>query len=29
VIPVIIDGSWPDNFPPALRCEIGADGTTT
>ena len=26
VIPVIIDGTFPDNFPPALRCEIGPDG---
>jgi len=29
VIPVIIDGSPPDNFPPALRYELGADGTIT
>jgi tetratricopeptide (TPR) repeat protein len=29
VIPVIIDGTWPDNFPPALRYELAADGTTT
>lgn len=27
VIPVIIDGTYPDNFPPALRFEIGADGS--
>ena len=29
VIPVIIDGTWPDNFPPALRFELGADGSVT
>ena len=29
VIPVIIDGTWPDNFPPALRYELAADGTVT
>ena len=29
VIPVIIDGTYPDNFPPALRFEIAADGTIT
>jgi formylglycine-generating enzyme required for sulfatase activity len=29
VIPVIIDGTWPDNFPPALRFELAADGTIT
>lgn len=29
VIPVIIDGSPPDNFPPALRYELAADGTIT
>jgi tetratricopeptide (TPR) repeat protein len=29
VIPVIIDGAWPENFPPALRYEIAADGTVT
>jgi tetratricopeptide (TPR) repeat protein len=29
VIPVIIDGTWPDNFPPALRYELAADGTIT
>ena len=29
VIPVIIGGSWPENFPPALRCELAADGTIT
>ena len=27
VIPVIIDGNYPDNFPPALRFEIAADGS--
>jgi tetratricopeptide (TPR) repeat protein len=26
VIPVMIDGKWPDNFPPALRFELDADG---
>jgi tetratricopeptide (TPR) repeat protein len=29
VIPVILDGRFPDNFPPALRCELAADGTIT
>lgn len=29
VIPVILDGIYPDNFPPALRFEIGPDGTVT
>lgn len=29
VIPVIIDGSWRDNYPPALRFELAADGTIT
>ena len=29
VIPVMIDGTYPDNFPPALRFEIGADGVLT
>jgi tetratricopeptide (TPR) repeat protein len=29
VIPVIIDGTWPENFPPALRHELTADGTIT
>jgi hypothetical protein len=29
VIPVIIDGTWPENFPPALRNELDADGTVT
>ena len=29
MIPVIIDGIWPDNFPPALRYEITADGSVT
>lgn len=29
VIPVIIDGTAPDNFPVALRYEIAADGTVT
>ncbi len=27
VIPVIIDGTWPENFPPALRFEIEPDGS--
>ena len=29
VIPVIVDGTWPDNFPPALRFELAADGSVT
>jgi len=29
VIPVIIDGTYPDNFPPALRVELAPDGTLT
>src|SRR5262249_1880542 len=29
VMPVIIDGRPPDNFPPALRYELGAEGTIT
>jgi hypothetical protein len=29
VIPVIINGTWPDNFPPALRHQLAADGTVT
>jgi tetratricopeptide (TPR) repeat protein len=29
VIPVIIDGTPPDNFPPALRYELATDGTIT
>jgi tetratricopeptide (TPR) repeat protein len=29
VIPVFIDGTWPDNAPPALRYEIAPDGTIT
>jgi tetratricopeptide (TPR) repeat protein len=29
VIPVIIDGSPPHNFPPALRYELAVDGTIT
>jgi tetratricopeptide (TPR) repeat protein len=27
VIPVIIAGTWPNNFPPALRVELNADGS--
>jgi TIR domain len=27
VIPVIIGGAWPDNFPRALRFELNADGS--
>ena len=27
VIPVIIEGTYPDNFPPALRYELAADGS--
>ena len=29
VIPVILDGTWPDNFPPALRCEVTSQGVVT
>jgi tetratricopeptide (TPR) repeat protein len=29
VIPVIIDGMVPDNFPPAMRFELAADGAVT
>ena len=29
VIPVVIEGHWPDNFPPALRFELAPDGTVT
>ena len=29
MIPVIVDGTAPDNFPPALRFELAADGTVT
>ena len=29
VIPVIIDGIFPDNFPQALRFEIASDGSVT
>ena len=29
VIPVIVDGSWPENAPPALRYELGTDGKVT
>jgi tetratricopeptide (TPR) repeat protein len=29
VIPVIIEGTHPSSFPPALRFEIGADGSVT
>ena len=29
VIPVIIEGTYPDNFPPALRVELAPDGTLT
>jgi tetratricopeptide (TPR) repeat protein len=29
VIPVIVEGSYPDNFPPALRYELAPDGTVT
>jgi hypothetical protein len=28
-IPVIIDGVWPDNLPPALRFELDADGSSS
>jgi tetratricopeptide (TPR) repeat protein len=29
VIPVIVDGAWPDNFPPALRYALASDGVVT
>jgi TIR domain len=29
VIPVVIEGTYPDNFPPALRNEVDADGAVT
>ena len=29
VIPVIVDGTWPDNFPTALRFELAAHGSVT
>jgi tetratricopeptide (TPR) repeat protein len=29
VIPVMVDGTWPDNFPPALRFELDPDGAVT
>ena len=29
VIPVMVDGTWPENFPPALRFELAADGSVT
>ncbi|MGY3443009.1 TIR domain-containing protein [Bradyrhizobium sp. USDA 4473] len=29
LIPVIVDGTFPDNFPPALRFELGDDGSVT
>jgi tetratricopeptide (TPR) repeat protein len=29
VIPVIVGGLWPDNFPPALRFELSAGGIVT
>jgi TIR domain len=29
VIPVIVDGAWPENFPPALRYELTSDGAIT
>jgi tetratricopeptide (TPR) repeat protein len=29
VIPVIVDGAWPENFPPALRYELTGDGAIT
>jgi tetratricopeptide (TPR) repeat protein len=29
VIPVMIDGKWPDNFPPALRFALDADGSVS
>ena len=29
VIPVLIEGTFPDNFPPALRNEVDSDGIIT
>ena len=29
VIPVMIEGTWPENFPPALRFELAEDGSVT
>ena len=29
VIPVIVDGTYPENFPPALRYELDPDGTVS
>ncbi len=29
MIPVIVEGDWPENFPLALRFEIARDGTVT
>jgi hypothetical protein len=29
VIPVIVEGDWPDNVPPALRYELAPDGSVT
>jgi tetratricopeptide (TPR) repeat protein len=29
VIPVLLDGNSPERVPPALRCELAADGTVT
>jgi tetratricopeptide (TPR) repeat protein len=29
VIPVIVEGTWPENLPPALRYELEPDGTIT
>ena len=29
VIPVLLDGTSPESVPPALRCELAADGTVT
>ena len=29
MIPVVIDGTYPDNCPPALRFEVTPDGTVT
>ena len=28
-IPVIVGGTWPDNYPPALRFELASDGSIT
>ena len=29
VVPVIVDGTYPDNYPPALRYQIDESGSVT